>query len=136
MRTQMLNAILIPSYCNSQTRSRLLSFFPVPAGNPLLQSAPQQKSTYPYYLNKAQPLLTHNGSPVPPRYLIRDHATALGPSVFATDKGMPVASGNHYAGVASSSNTVHAPQTLLASVGNPPEVQNQPGYCSPGEHDS
>lgn len=119
-------------------------FFPVPAGSPLLLSPTLQESTHPYYPNKAQALTVHNGTPVPPRYLIRGHSAALSPAVFASDNGMPLSLNHHYGGVASRANAVHIQKGLLALAShgntnftsfNPPNVQYQPGFCSPGEHD-
>lgn len=121
----------------------LLFFFPVSAGSSSLLSPTQHESTHPYYLNKAQAMTAHNGTPVPPRYLIRDHGAALSPTAFATDKGIPVSLSHHCAGVASSSNAVPFQQGLLAIAnhGNPnfvtftpPKAQHQPGCCHPGEH--
>lgn len=118
--------------------------FPVSAGSSSLLSTVHQESSHPYHLNKAEAMAAHNGTPVPPRYLIRDHSVALSPTVFATDKGIPVSLSHHYAGVASSSNALHFQQGLLASANHenprfvtftPPSAQHQLDYGSPGEHD-
>ncbi|XP_035521773.1 heat shock factor protein 5 isoform X1 [Morone saxatilis] len=108
-------------------------------GSSSLLSATRQESTHPYHSSKAQAMTVHNGTPVPPRYLIRGHGAALSPTVFATDKGIPVSLSHHYAGVASSSNAVHVPQGLLGHANpgnqncatfNPPNAQYQPGFYS------
>ncbi|XP_070772782.1 heat shock factor protein 5 [Enoplosus armatus] len=105
-----------------------------------LLSPTHQESIHPYYTNKEKAVMTHNGTPVPPRYLIRGHGAALSPSVFGTDKGIPVSLSHHYAGIASSSNALHIQQSLLAHAnhGNPnfaqfspPNAQYQPDYYSP-----
>ncbi|KAI3373448.1 hypothetical protein L3Q82_022058, partial [Scortum barcoo] len=105
-----------------------------------LLSPARQESTHPYYPNKAQATAVHNGTPVPPRYLIRGHGAALSPTVFAPDKGMPVSLSHHYAGVASGANVAHIQKGLLtlANHGNPnftgfspPKAQFQPGFYSP-----
>ncbi|XP_070700094.1 heat shock factor protein 5 [Pempheris klunzingeri] len=67
-------------------------------GSSKLLSPTHQESTHPYYPNKAQAMMAHNGTPVPPRYLMRGHGAALSPTVFASDKGMPVSLSHHYAG--------------------------------------
>ncbi|CAK6971835.1 heat shock factor protein 5 [Scomber scombrus] len=96
-------------------------------------------SAHPYYSIKAQSSTVHNGTPVPPRYLIR--GAALPPSVFASDKGIPLSLSHHYTGVASSPNALHIPQGLLAHANhanhnfttfNARNAQYQPGYYSPG----
>ncbi|XP_042287744.1 heat shock factor protein 5, partial [Thunnus maccoyii] len=100
-----------------------------------------KESTHPYYPNKAQSITAHNGTPVPPRYLIRGHGAGLPPSVFATDKGIAVPLSHHYTGVASSPNALHIQQGLLARANhgnhnftsfNVHNAQYQPGYFSPG----
>ncbi|XP_059207463.1 heat shock factor protein 5 isoform X2 [Centropristis striata] len=109
-----------------------------PACSPLFGPT-HQASTHPYYPNKAQAMTPHNGTPVPPRFLIRGHGAAHSPTVFATDKGIPVALSHHHAGGASSSNAVHIQQTLHAhaSNGNPnfsfnaTNAQYQPAYYPP-----
>lgn len=86
-------------------------------------------------------MAAHNGTPVPPQYLLRDRSLALSPTVFATDKGIPVSLSHHYAGIASSSNALHFQQGLLASANprfvtfTPPSARHHPDYGSPGEHD-
>lgn len=131
------------NHFSSVVRRALL--FPVPAGRSSLLSPTHQESTHPYYPNKAQALTAHNGTPVPPRYLMRGHSAALSPTLFASDKGMPLSLSHHYAGVASSANAVHIQKGLLALAShgnpsftsfNPPNAQYQPGFYSPGEHDS
>ncbi|XP_044079344.1 heat shock factor protein 5 isoform X1 [Siniperca chuatsi] len=112
----------------------------VKRGRSSLRSPTHQESTHPYYPNKGQAMTAHNGTPVPPRYLIRGHGAALSPTVFGTEKGIPVSLSHHYAGVASSSSAVHIQQGLLARANhgnpnvpsfNPPNAQYQPGYYSP-----
>uniref|UniRef100_A0A3B4V0F5 HSF-type DNA-binding domain-containing protein n=1 Tax=Seriola dumerili TaxID=41447 RepID=A0A3B4V0F5_SERDU len=116
---------------------------PVSAGASLL-SLLHQESTHPYCPRKAQAMTGHNGTPVPPHYLIRGHGAALSPSVFAADKGTPVSLSHHYSGVAPSSNVMQLQQGLMARAnhGNPnftsfnsANAQCQSSYQSPGEHD-
>ncbi|XP_060912302.1 heat shock factor protein 5 [Labrus mixtus] len=95
-----------------------------------LHSPTHQELTHPYHPQPAQPGTAHNGTPVPPRYLIRGHGAALSPSVFTADKGIQVSVSHHYAGVAPSSSAMHVQQGLLARV-NHQSVQYQPGYYSP-----
>lgn len=91
---------------------------------------------------KAEATTAHNGTPVPPQYLRRDHSVALSPAVFAADRGIPGSSNHHDAGVASSSSAVHFQQDLLASARHESfaaftlPVAHQP-LCSlsTGEHD-
>ncbi|KAA8586414.1 hypothetical protein FQN60_000250, partial [Etheostoma spectabile] len=107
--------------------------------SPSLLSPTHQEATHPYYPSKAQPLTAHNGTPVPPRFLIRGHGAALSPTVFASEKGIQVSLSHHYAGVASSANATHIQQSLLsrANHGNPnfpftsPNAHYPPGYYSP-----
>ncbi|XP_038565020.1 heat shock factor protein 5 [Micropterus salmoides] len=103
-------------------------------------SPTHQESTHPYYPNKDQATTAHNGTPVPPQYLIRGHGAAYSPTVFGADKGIPVSLSHHYTGVASSSNAVQNYQGLLARANHaspnftsfdPPNAQYQPGYFSP-----
>ncbi|TDH04667.1 hypothetical protein EPR50_G00135160 [Perca flavescens] len=107
----------------------------VKRGNTSMLSPTHQESTHPYYPNKAQPMTAHNGTPVPPRFLIRGHGAALSPTVFAADKGLQVSLSHHYA----NANAMHIQQSLLsrANHGNPnfpftsPNAQYPPGYYSP-----
>uniref|UniRef100_A0A665U7P4 HSF-type DNA-binding domain-containing protein n=1 Tax=Echeneis naucrates TaxID=173247 RepID=A0A665U7P4_ECHNA len=101
-----------------------------------------QGSTHPYYPCKGQATTTQSATPIPPRYLIRDHGAALSPSVFHMDKGIPLSLSHHYSGVAPISTAENAPQSLVACAnhGNPhvtsfnsSNVQFQPGYQPPGE---
>ena len=117
----------------------LALFFLVAAESPSLH----QESARPHQPKKAQAMATHNGTPVPPRYLIRGPGVALSPDVFARDKGTPVPLSHHYVGVASSSNPVHPQQSLLAQTNygnpsfpsvNPPGAPFLPGFYSSGEH--
>ncbi|XP_056253727.1 heat shock factor protein 5 [Seriola aureovittata] len=105
-----------------------------------LLSLLHQESTHPYCPRKAQAMTGHNGTPVPPHYLIRGHGAALSPSVFAADKGTPVSLSHHYSGVAPSSNVMQLQQGLMARAnhGNPnftsfnsANAQCQPSYQSP-----
>ncbi|XP_076607170.1 heat shock factor protein 5 [Chaetodon auriga] len=111
----------------------------VKRGTSSLFSPMHLESTHPYYSNKAQALNGHNGTPFPPRYLIKGHRAALSPALF-TDKAIPLSLNHLYAEVASSSNAVHIQQGLLAHANhgntnfatfNPP---NSP--CHPGCHSS
>lgn len=136
------SALNFNNHCLTVCCHALLS--PVSAGSSSLLSPTHQEPTHPYYPNKPQAMIGHNGTPVPPRYLMRGHhGAALSPTVFATDKGIPVSLNHYYTGVASSSNAVHIQQSLLdqANHGSPnytgftsPNAQFQPGYYSPGEH--
>ncbi|XP_074467507.1 heat shock factor protein 5 isoform X1 [Sebastes fasciatus] len=108
-------------------------------GNSSLLSPTHQESPHPYYPNIAQAMTAHNGTPVPPRFLIRGHSAPLSPTVFTTEKGIPVPLRHHYTGVASSASAVDFQQGLLAHANqgnqnytfNAPNVQYQPGYYSP-----
>ncbi|XP_034540512.1 heat shock factor protein 5 [Notolabrus celidotus] len=95
-----------------------------------LLSPTNQESTHPYFPKKGQPGTVHNGTPVPPRYLMRGHGAALSPTVFTSDKGIQVSYNHQYAGVASSSNAVPVLSGSPAHV-NHGNVQYQPGYFSP-----
>ncbi|XP_034746768.1 heat shock factor protein 5 [Etheostoma cragini] len=107
--------------------------------SPSLLSPTHQEATHPYYPSKAQPVTAHNGTPVPPRFLIRGHGAAPSPTAFASEKGIQVSLSHHYAGVASSANATHIQQSLLsrANHGNPnfaftsPNAHYPPGYYSP-----
>ncbi|KAM7374761.1 hypothetical protein PAMP_007401 [Pampus punctatissimus] len=88
--------------------------------------------------SKAQLITPHNGTPVPPRYLIRGHDAAHSSSVFAADKGIPISLSHHYSGVASSPNALHIQQGLLTRANHSDHnftsfnAHYQPGYYSPG----
>ncbi|KAM7398469.1 hypothetical protein PAMA_006399 [Pampus argenteus] len=68
----------------------------------------------------------------------KGHDAALSPSVFATDKAIPISLSHHYSGVASSPNALHIQQGLLTRANhvdhNFPSfnAHYQPGYYSPG----
>ncbi|XP_054481209.1 heat shock factor protein 5 [Anoplopoma fimbria] len=105
-------------------------------GSYSLMSPTHQESTHPYHPNKYQAMTAHNGTPVPPRFLTRGHGAALSPTVFASDKGIPVSLSQHYTAAASSSTAMHIQQSLMACAnhGNPNftfNAQYQPGYYSP-----
>ncbi|XP_040907937.1 heat shock factor protein 5 [Toxotes jaculatrix] len=99
-----------------------------------LLSLKHQKST-PYHPHKVQAMIAHNGTPVPPRYLMRGYGASLPLSVLATDKGMPVSLSPPFSGVAPSSNDVNIQQGLHGNLNftsfNPHNAQYQPGYFSP-----
>ncbi|XP_063750450.1 heat shock factor protein 5 [Eleginops maclovinus] len=98
----------------------------------------QQESHIPYLSKKAQGMTSHNGTPVPPRFLMRGHGAALSPMIFAADKGIPVSLSHLYPGLATGSNPVHLQQSLLARAnhGNSnfpftgSNAQCQPGYLA------
>ncbi|XP_029304374.1 heat shock factor protein 5 isoform X2 [Cottoperca gobio] len=102
-------------------------------------SPTHQGTSHPYYPNKAQAMASHNGTPVPPRFLIRGHSAALSTTVFAEDKGIPVSLSSHSHGVPSSSNAVHIQQGILSRSNhgnsnftyNGANAQYQPSYYSP-----
>ncbi|KAL3042384.1 hypothetical protein OYC64_020349 [Pagothenia borchgrevinki] len=105
------------------------------AGSSLLTShSPRhQESQHPYLPKKAQAMTSHNGTPVPPRFLIRRHGAALSPIVFAADKGIPVPLSHHYPGLTTGSNHMHLQQSLLANPNFPfpgSHAQYQPGYLA------
>lgn len=113
-------------------------FCAVSAGGSSPYSSMHQESPHPYYPNRAQPIKVHIATPIPPRYLIRNHGSALSPALFASDKEMPVPFTHCHDGVASTCNNLQ----LLASANignpnycsfNPCNAQYQPHYYSPGE---
>lgn len=124
----------------------LFSCFPFStfAGSSSLLSLTYQESIHPYYPTTSHAMTAHSGTPIPPRYLMRGHGAALSPSVFATDKVIPLSINQHSLGVASGSSAVHIQQGLLAhsNHGNPnftscnsSNAQYPPRYYSPGEYD-
>ncbi|XP_033955537.1 heat shock factor protein 5 [Pseudochaenichthys georgianus] len=110
------------------------------AGSSLLTShSPRhQEFQHPYLSKKAQAMTSHNGTPVPPRFLIRGHGPALSPMVFAADKGIPVSLSHHYPGLTTGSNHMHLQQSLLARANSASpnfpfsgsHAQYQPGYLA------
>lgn len=123
---------------------RLLSLFVFdPAGSTSLPTT-HQGSTHPYHPSQSQALTPYSGTPVPPLYLIRGHTAAFSPSVFASDKPIPVSFNHHYPAVDSSSSIVRIQQGLLARVShgntnfitsNSHSAQYQPGLNSPCEYE-
>ncbi|XP_075957473.1 heat shock factor protein 5 [Anarhichas minor] len=95
--------------------------------NHSLPSTPHPKWAHPYRPNKAPAVTAHNTTPVPPRFLPWGRGAALSPTVFATDKGIPVTLSQHHAGAASSSNAMLIQQSLLPCSNH----GNQPGYYMP-----
>uniref|UniRef100_A0A3Q1BSJ8 HSF-type DNA-binding domain-containing protein n=1 Tax=Amphiprion ocellaris TaxID=80972 RepID=A0A3Q1BSJ8_AMPOC len=106
---------------------------------PSLLSPSHQQSTHPYYPSKTQATKALNGTPVPPRYLMRGLGAAFSP----TNSEKAAFVGQAYAGVTSSPNAVSMQQGLLpyANQGNPNftgfnphNAPYQPGFYSPVFH--
>uniref|UniRef100_A0A668A8X5 HSF-type DNA-binding domain-containing protein n=1 Tax=Myripristis murdjan TaxID=586833 RepID=A0A668A8X5_9TELE len=108
-------------------------------GGSLLLGQTYKESAHPYHPNRSQPMKEYNQTPVPPRTLMMDHGAASSPTIFATDKGIPVSFMHHFPGMAPTPSTLHIqhglqdlpnPGSQKFSSFSPHHAQYKPGFYS------
>ncbi|XP_071757029.1 heat shock factor protein 5 [Centroberyx gerrardi] len=135
---------------NSRPPSRYNRFFPggdgdgrekiEKRGSSSFLGQTHQESTHPYHPNRTQHVKEYNRTPIPPRTLMMGHGAAPPPTIFTTDKGIPISVIHRYPGIGSGPTSMHIQQGLqgLANPGQkfsnftPHHAQYQPGFYSPG----
>lgn len=125
--------------CRPPCRYQRLSGSEDSRGGLSLLKPTRQESTHPYYPIKAQVTKAFNGTPIPPRYLIRGLGAALSPP----NKEKAAFLNHPYAGVTSIPSAVNMQQGLVPGANqrnpnftgfNPHNAPYQPGFYSPVHH--